>query len=282
MPRQKAVVALQAERRRGTRRWLLVFAVLALIITLAKTCTLATGHTNPVDQLITATTRSVMWVIKRIGEGLATLPQLPSAMRERNQLRAENALLERRIAETEQLSSENEQLRALLNLRVPAGYIPKSASVVLRPYDLWLESVIIDTGSRDGVRLGNLVVNADGVVGKISEVHGTTSRVQLISSPRFKLGAISGTNRVEGVIQGVDSRTLEFTYPSARFRFEPGEKLFTIGEETEPGGNNNRPRGVYIGNIQGTVEESDGSLSNITVEPAASVSRLGIVVVYTR
>lgn len=284
MPRFKTSGSMYTDSRRGRRRWLIAFIILALLIASIKSCTLLTGRTNPVDQAITTLTSPVVYVIKRIGEGLGSLVHIfniPSLLREERRLSAENELLDRRLQEKEQLESENKQLKQLLKLRVPAGFKPLSATVIARPYDLWLESAIINVGRDAGVHQGNLVVNEQGVVGKISEVEKTYSRVLLISSPQFALAAVSGDSRDEGVVRGVDVRTMELDYIPAGSKIATGEKLFTLGQEGYAGAENNRPRGVLIGSVSGRVADPNGFLK-ITITPAAQVNRLGWVVVFTR
>jgi len=284
MPRLKPSSNVFPEERRGRRRWLIAIIVLALLVASIKSCTLLTGRTNPVDQAITTLASPVVYVIERIGDGLGSLRhifRIPALLREEQRLTAENELLERRNAELAQLKAENKQLKSLLKLHVPAEYKPLSATVITRPYDLWLESVIIDKGRSEGVRHGNLVVNEQGVVGKVSEVEAGYSRVQLISSPLFTLAAVSGDNRDEGVVRGVDARRMTLDFIPAGSQIATGEKLFTLGNESYAGADNNRPRGVLIGSVTGRIADANGFLT-ITVEPAASVNRVSWVVVFTK
>jgi rod shape-determining protein MreC len=263
---------------------LVLFFIVALLIGGAKTCTALTGRPNPLDIALTTITTPVVAVIKNIGEGIASLRhifRIPSMLRENADLTAENELLERRSAELQFTRAENERLRALLALDPPPGFTPLTARVIARPYDLWLESALISAGSSRGVRAGDLVVNDAGVVGVVEEVQPTYSRMVLISSPEFKLGALTMDHRVEGVITGVDARYLKLDLVPAGSLVEVGEKVFTLGQQDLGGGEADRPRGVYIGMIIRREEDRSGFL-RITVEPAANASRLGNVVVYTR
>lgn len=284
MSRDRGRISLRADPRRHWRRWLVLFFIVALLIGGAKTCTALTGRPNPLDIALTTITTPVVAVIKNIGEGIASLRhifRIPSLLRENADLTAENALLERRGAELQFTEAENERLRALLALEPPSGFSPVTARVIARPYDLWLESVLISAGSSRGVRKGNLVVNDAGVVGIVDEAQPTYSRVALISSPDFKLGALTKDNRIEGVITGMDARYLKLDLVPAGSQVDVGEKVFTLGQQDQEGGEAHRPRGVYIGMIIRREEDRSGFL-RITVEPAASASRLGNVMVYTR
>lgn len=284
MSRDRGRISLRADSRRYWRRWLVLFLAVALLIGLAKTCTAVTGRPNPLDVALTRISTPVVGVIKSIGEGIASLRhifRIPTLLRENTALTSENELLERRAAELQYAQAESERLRALLKLEPPPGFSQVPARVIARPYDLWLDSALISVGSVRGVRPGNLVVNDAGVVGIVDDVQPTYSRVVLISSPQFTLGAITLNTNVEGVIVGVDARTVKLDMVPVGSLAEVGEKVFTLGQQTSPGGEDNRPRGVYIGMVVRREEDRSGFL-RITVEPAASVSRLGNVVVYTQ
>lgn len=268
-------------RRRPWTRWLLIFLVLAVLIGGAKACTIITGRPNPVDTFLGQLMAPVIGVPRSIGEGFRNLAQIPSALRENENLRAENALLERRAAELRFQATECERLHELLKLKPPPGFKQVAARVIARPYDLWLESVWINIGTRDGVRRGNLVVNAKGVVGIVREAQLSISNVTLVSSPGFRLGAITSGEQVAGVIHGVNGNTLMLGDIPVGTQVKPGEKVFTRGEETAPGSEDNRPRGIYIG-MTSLIERDASDYSQITVEPAVKTNQLGYVVVYTQ
>lgn len=271
------------DRRGPSRRWLVVLAIIALIVAGAKIATLVTGRTNPVDRAIISMTTPVVYVIKRIGEGLGSLVhvfRLPALLSENKRLETENALMERKVAEVGALARENERLRELAGLLPEPEFTLVNATVLARPYDLWLETALISAGSNDGLGKGDLVANELGIVGLVEEVQPGYSRVELCSSPGFRLGVIAGDSRDEGVLRGIGPGELALDYIPAGSKIAYGEKLFTRGESAvEPGGAS-RPRGIYCGMV--TTRVAEGGYLNITVEPAANTARLGQVVVYTQ
>ena len=282
------------DQRRQTRVWLVRFALIAAFIFIVKLFTFFTGP-NPVDNAIMAVGTPVINVVKRIGEGIGGLVhvfRLPSLLKENSQLRADNGELQRQLGETLHLRNELQELRRQLDIREPRSYDKVNALVTSRPYDLWLETAMVNAGSREGVAIGDLVVNNDGVVGKVVEVRRTSSRIQLISSPEFRLGAIAGAqdvereSRAEGVVRGIDQRNMEMLYVKAGTPVEVGQKVFTRGNFSFEGfenlalHNENRPRGIFIGTItEKKVEQS--SRLRLVLEPAADVNRLGNVTIYT-
>ena len=282
------------DQRRQARIWLVRFLLIAAFIACVKLFTAITGRPNPVDNAMMAVGTPVINVIRRMGEGIGGLIhvfRLPTLLNENRELHAENAQLHQEL--NKQLFLENEigDLEKQLALKPGRNFKLVNATVVSRPFDLWLESAMVNAGSREGVSVGDLVVNCDGVVGKVIDVRRTSSRIQLISSPEFRLGAIATVadaqreGRAEGVVRGIDQHNLQMLYVKAGTPVEIGQKVFTRGNLSYEGFENlalhseNRPRGVYIGTItQKRVEQS--SRLNLVVEPAADVNRLGNVTIY--
>jgi rod shape-determining protein MreC len=283
MPRPKTAGRGKPERRGPPRRWLIALLLVTLLVAAVKLTTLVTGRTNPVDQALITVTTPVVYVLKRMGEGLLSLRyifMIPKLLNENNRLATENALLARKLGEAAALTHENERLRKLAGLPPAPGFKLVDATVLARPYDLWLENALISAGSAEGVDLGDLVANEHGIVGTIEEVQPGYSRIELISSPRFKLGVVSSDSRDEGVLRGVAPGQMALDFIPAGSKIAFGEKLYSRGEARTGAGGANRPRGIFCGMV--TERVAEGGYLRITVEPGASASRLGNVVVYTR
>lgn len=278
-------VSFRRDQRSGhSRRWLAVFVGLAVLIATVKTCTVVTGRPNPVDQAINRAAAPLVVVVRYMGDGIASLGQvfrLPVILREQRRLNAEVKQLRRELAEKEALVAENKRLRKLLAVNAPAGYRGVHASVTARPYDLWLEQVILNKGYEDGIRAGCLVINEDGVVGLVKEVQGNYCWVELVVSPRFRLAAYTGTSAGEGVIRGLDHSTLKLMYIAAGTKAQVGEHVYSARPAGAIGEAARRPANLLIGTINGRQADQNGFL-DITVAPAVNPNRITDVVVLVR
>ncbi|MDQ3023885.1 MAG: rod shape-determining protein MreC [bacterium] len=288
-------------RSGAPRRLLTVFLAIAVLIALVKTFTLITGNTNPVDRAINTAATPLVIVVRFTVDGFSSLGhifRLPSLLRENSKLHGENSELRKLLAENDLLRSTNAQLRSSLKLVQPQFNLV-NAAVIARPYDLWLDQVILDVGSRKGVRAGNLVVNPSGVVGIVDDrVEDSTCWVTLVTSPRFRLAAVTGTNEVEGVIRGLDNRSmalegvrgrpagaddgnLELMHVKAGSDVKVGEKVFSAGVTTVDEVASRRPRGQLIGTVIHKSVDANSALE-VRVEPAVNVNRINIVAVITQ
>lgn len=90
-----------------------------------------------------------------------------------DQIAAQNALI------------ENRELRELLNLPTLADYDGVTASLIGGGPSNYDQTVEIDAGTLDGIRVGMTVVSAAGLVGKITQAFPETSIVMLITDKRY-------------------------------------------------------------------------------------------------
>lgn len=282
---------MRGERQAVSRRWMVAIIVLALVIGGSKTYSALTKRQSPLDAAVIAVTTPVVFVVKRIGDGITytieVLVHFPTLLREKRELKAENDWLTRKLDELAYVQSENDQLRALMNLKARPGFTSVKANVIARPYDIVLDTVLIGVGQNHKVQVGNLVVNELGVVGTISEVFSTYSRLTLAVSEQSYLWAATKENLTEGLLVGAGGTNIAMTLVLAGASIGLGDGVYTMGRESvEVGGNPrsqsellvNQPKGVYIGLVVSREASSDGFLK-IQVEPAANPNRLGSVLV---
>jgi rod shape-determining protein MreC len=112
---------------------------------------------------------------------------------------AQSQELQQRLTE---LESQNQQLRELLELSSdnPRSGIP--AALIGRSADHWWQQVILSRGDRDGVQVGYVVMAPGGLVGRVTSVTPTTSRVLLLSDPSSRVGVTISRSRHMGYLRG--------------------------------------------------------------------------------
>ncbi len=107
---------------------------------------------------------------------------------------------------SETLESEIQRLEAILNLPSRREFRYEVARVIRRDLNAWWQQIVIRKGKDFEIPLGAAVVFSGGVVGRVVEVNAFTSRVELITSPNFRMAAnIEGDERpivYQGVAQG--------------------------------------------------------------------------------
>jgi cell shape-determining protein MreC len=116
----------------------------------------------------------------------------------------ENDLLKQQIITKNQdqmlfglLKKENEDLKGILN-RNKTNEKLLLATVLVKPFLSAYDTLIIDTGSLDGVKINDKVLAEGSIyIGYVSEVFDSTSKVILYSSPGEKVKVLIGNNNIE-------------------------------------------------------------------------------------
>ena len=180
----------------------------------------------------------------------------------------------------------NGQLQQLLNLDKAGGLAaakPVTARVIGQTPTIWYASVTINEGSSRGVKVGNPVINGDGLVGQVSTVTGNAAVVTLISDGEMAVPARVSVGGAQGVAQtgagGPEDLRLKFI--ARRFRLDPGATVVTAGTiSNSPGLESLYPPGIPIGAVT-RVEDPGTDAQKIYLRAFADLRKLEIVQVLT-
>ena len=83
------------------------------------------------------------------------------------------------------LESENKELKKALKLQETlTDYQTVAANVITREPSSWNDTLVIDSGSKDGLTTGMIVMANGGVVGRVTQVNKNSSKVALLSSSK--------------------------------------------------------------------------------------------------
>lgn len=179
-----------------------------------------------------------------------------------------------------ELWAENKRLSELLGYKNEAKNLTLiAAKVVGRNMGDTNDSVIINIGKSAGIKSNMPVVNAKGLVGIVEEVHDSVARVQLITSPRCKVGGIvlRANSRVAGVVSGMTGADgpLVMGNMARDADIEEGDIIATSGL----GGNH--PGGLIIGKVASVGLNFGGLLKQARIIPTVDFLLLEEVMVVT-
>ena len=119
------------------------------------------------------------------------------------------------------------------------------------------------------------VITADGLVGKVLRVFGSSAQVLLINDQSSGVGVILDKSRLQGVIKGTAAGEVILEKVMTDEQVTPGERIVTSG------GDQIFPKGITVGTVMKVSPGADLFL-NIRVRPSANLSRLEEVLVITK
>lgn len=160
-----------------------------------------------------------------------TVPQDVASLRAQNEaLKSEVAGLQAQVIELQQQLREAQVLYALLDF---ARSSPQStyvaAAVIGRDPSPFLQYVIINQGSDDGIRRGMPVITDQGLVGRIDAVTATAARVQLITDPNSAVNVRLESSGAEAIVRGSITGEISLEMVPQDVTLLPGELVLTSG-----------------------------------------------------
>ncbi|GAA0908411.1 rod shape-determining protein MreC [Streptomyces thermoalcalitolerans] len=194
-------------------------------------------------------------------------------------LEKENAALKAELGSDDRNRSRLNQLDRMLKLAGRGQYGIKGAQVIaIGAAQGFSWTVTIDVGANDGIRRDMTVLNADGLVGRVTTVGPDTATVLLANDPDFTVGTrMEGSDEL-GFASGQGDRPLRVQLLNAKADVKKGDRLVTFGSQAD------RPfvPGVPVG-VVSRVDPSGGDLTRtVYVTPYVSFTKLDIVGVVVR
>lgn len=139
-------------------------------------------------------------------------------------------------------------------------------------------TVTVDVGTSGGVRAGNAVMAADGLVGEVERVSDNAATVLLVTDPQSTIGVRVLPSKEMGVVAGTsmgDDLRLDVLNPAAEI--SPGDQVVSLGSTQA----NGIPPDLPVGTISAVDTAEVGSGRAAGVRPVTGMTTLETLVVLT-
>lgn len=210
--------------------------------------------------------------------------------RELKNVKKDNDILETSTSRIESIESENielrRQLEALkeeLNITYTlSDYEYLNATVISRNVGYWYNKITIDKGTYNGVKKDMVVINSNGLIGKVIRTTTFTADVRLLTTSdtnnKISVHISNGDNNLYGLINGYDyeNNILELEGISNTRDVNIGDYVYTSGL----GGI--FPSGILIGSVTEITTDSYDLAKIIKVKPASDFNNLNYVSILKR
>jgi len=277
--------------RRESGQWLpwvlLAVALLFLIL-------IEAGTFSPLEsllgQIIAPVARGVAGVLDTLGDLGQPAQDVQQLQAQVEALQSANDTLVQENFRLREFKAENDELRRILNFaQENPTYSYISADIVERgcgtfpcgtlvgqdtnPY---LQYLIINTGTRQGVAVGMPVVTSGAVlVGRVARVSPNLAYIQLINDPQSQIAAMLQETRVTGMLVGTTEGGLSMIDILPDEEVLGGETVIT----SAAGGL--LPRGLILGQVESVSYLESDLFQRALIRPAIDFKRLEMVLVIT-
>ena len=228
--------------------------------------------------------RTVSEPVAAIGRGVASVrdlfvdirslqARLTALLEERDQLASEAA----RIASLER---EVAELQATLDLRATTSFATVAAQVVARDFAIDRRYVILDVGSADGVKVGDVVIGAGAsLAGRVVQVSDQSCQVRLLTDPEFSVTSEVASTGAIGQVRGRAANPLAFDDVDAQRQVLVGAEITTSGIELSPTLRSAFPRGLSVGRVVAVNSVASAVLQSADVQPTLDLDSVRTLLV---
>lgn len=200
-------------------------------------------------------------------------------VQENLRLKADQLLLRAQLQRLLAIESENNYLKALLRSSYQVKSKTLIAEVLAVDFEPFVHQVMLDKGTRDGVYVGQPVLDANGVMGQVIQTGPITSRVLLINDPHSGIAVQNTRNGMRSIAVGDnDSGKLRLMYVPKTADVKVNDTFVTSGL------GDHYPEGYPVGKVRAVSKDPAHQFTLISLQSNAHLdsSRQVLLVWYQR
>lgn len=204
-------------------------------------------------------------------------PRDMATLRAQNaQLENEVSMLQSEIVALQENLAQSDILYTLLDFaRTNPEHEYVAATVIGREISPYLQYIIIDKGSNDGLRHGMPVVTQQGLVGRIDALISDAARIQLITDSNSTVNVKLQSAGVEGLVRGSVTGEITLDMVPVDTEVQIGDILMTSGL----GGT--YPPNIFVGQVLTMQSKQNVLFQTGSIQPVVDFSTLSAVLVIT-
>jgi len=177
-------------------------------------------------------------------------------------------LLRQKLNNVREVYLENMRLKEMLSFKQRSHYKLVAARVIGRSPDNWFSMVIIDKGKDYGLRRGMVAITPAGLLGRVLDVTGSTTKIMLINDPNFSVSSLVQRSRQEGLVSGTLGGTLMMKYLPRNADIKVSDIIVTSGLTDL------YPKGLIIGTVIEVGDEFAGLTRYALLKPAVDLANI--------
>lgn len=204
----------------------------------------------------------------RIENHLAWVTHIVSALEENRHLRRRNLQLAMENSQLRAAELENARLKRLLEFRETRPDKFVAASVLGHGSMNFTRSILVNTGTDEGIQKDMPVVTDAGLVGKVIVAGDYSSVIQLLTDLNFSAGARIQRTREVGLITWRSGSLCQLDMVPKSADVQVGDLIVTRGNRSI------YPPDIPIGRVTAVSDDDPGLFKRVTVRPAVNLNIL--------
>ncbi|MEQ8170286.1 MAG: rod shape-determining protein MreC [Candidatus Eremiobacterota bacterium] len=265
-----------SKRRKTFPRIFLLLIILSLVIVFYQNRDIESGESNCVENIVSYITLPLQKIINtaknKLSVILSTFKKNKDVVEENNNLKNHILLLQREKETLKGYIEENKRLRDMLDFKNSLLMETVAAQVIGREPNSWFQSITIDKGAVDGIKKDMIVVDNNGLIGRVMVVSPQSSKVMLLLDNESAVPAIIRETRNSGIIYGSGQKCeMKYIIP---------DKNIKTGYTVETSGLGKiYPKGITIGYITNLYRSNDKLFQTAEITLSAKFKSLEHVLI---
>ncbi len=187
---------------------------------------------------------------------------------ENEKLKTEALLLQGRLQKLAALTEQNVRLRELLNSSALVNEKVEVAELIGVDPNPFTHRILINKGERDGVVLGQPVLDARGLMGQVVELMPYTSRVLLLTDTTHSIPVQVNRNGLRAIASGTGNpERLELRHVADTADIKEGDLLVSSGLGQR------FPAGYPVATVREVIHDSGQPFAIVRAVPTAALNR---------
>jgi len=174
------------------------------------------------------------------------------------------------------IKAENRQLRKTIKITNSLSINSISADIILPKINNGKELIVINKGLKDGIKIGQPVINNTGLIGQIIFIGSTFSEINPITSKKYMVPAIFEKAVDNLIVRGNGTEYLEVSMFPAHREVKIGAVLVTSGID------DTYPKGIKIGRIIKISPQPNNQFNHLLIAPFSAPKSHSQVRVFLR
>jgi rod shape-determining protein MreC len=233
--------------------------------------------------LLSQTENHVVLQVQSAWQDVSSVLQKPIAEQQRKkkvieenkQLRMDIFRLNQEVARLQNLDTENERLREMIGFRDTSHYELLPSIILYKGYKNGLSVITIDKGKKDDVRSNDIVVDKEGLVGRVLTSGVSTSIANMIIEPDVRVSVRINPSRVYGILKWHHGNTFVIDDIPSTIDIQPGWTVTTSGLSEI------YPPDIPVGVITNVITSENGFTHHIEGNYNVSFNNLREVFIYS-
>jgi len=187
---------------------------------------------------------------------------------ENEKLKAERLMMQRRLQKLAALTEQNVRLRELLNSSALVDDDVLATELIGIDPNPFTHRILIDKGAKDGVLLGQPVLDARGLMGQVVEVMPYSSRVLLLTDTTHSIPVQVNRNGLRAIASGTGNpERLELRHVADTADVKEGDLLVSSGLGQR------FPSGYPVATVTEVIHDSGQPFAIVRATPTANLNR---------